>query len=116
MSLAAPSNAAVGADSEDKQELEPALLASGKVVVDVMEQCATIGELHHALDDGLMRREDVHAELGDIVSGRRPARESASEVIIFDSTGTALEDVAAASLVYERALEAGAGSEISLTS
>jgi alanine dehydrogenase len=108
--------AAVGADSEDKQELEPALLASSKVVVDVMEQCATIGELHHALDDGLMRREDVHAELGDIVSGRRPARESAAEVIIFDSTGTALEDVAAASLVYERALDAGAGSEISLTS
>ncbi|MDP9177016.1 MAG: ornithine cyclodeaminase family protein [Gemmatimonadota bacterium] len=108
--------AAVGADSEDKQELEPALLASSKVVVDVMEQCATIGELHHALDAGLMRREDVHAELGDIVSGRRSARESASEVIIFDSTGTALEDVAAASLVYERALKAGAGSEISLTS
>jgi alanine dehydrogenase len=108
--------AAVGADSEDKQELEPGLLASSKVVVDVMEQCATIGELHHALDAGLMRREDVHAELGDIVSGRRPARESAAEVIIFDSTGTALEDVAAASLVYERALEAGSGSEVSLTS
>lgn len=108
--------AAVGADSEDKQELESALVASSKVVVDVMEQCATIGELHHALDDGLMRREDVHAELGDIVSGRRPGRSSAAEVIIFDSTGTALEDVAAASLVYERALEAGAGSEVSLNS
>jgi alanine dehydrogenase len=108
--------AAVGADSEDKQELEPALLASSKVVVDVMEQCATIGELHHALDAGLMRREDVHADLGEIASGRRSARESAAEVVVFDSTGTALEDVAAASLVYERALEAGAGSEISLTS
>lgn len=106
--------AAVGADNEDKQELEPALLASSKVVVDVMEQCATIGELHHALAGGLMRREDVHAELGDIVSGRRSARDSAAEVIVFDSTGTALEDVAAASLVYERALEAEAGSEISL--
>ena len=108
--------AAVGADSEVKQELEPALVASCKVVVDMMEQCATIGDLHHALHAGLMRREDVHAELGDIVSGRRPARESAAEVIIFDSTGTALEDVAAASLVYERALEAGAGSEIALMS
>ena len=108
--------AAVGADSEDKQELESALVASSKVVVDVMEQCATIGELRHALDDGLMRREDVHAELGDIVSGKRPGRTSAAEVIIFDSTGTALEDVAAASLVYERALEAGAGSKVSLNS
>ena len=108
--------AAVGADSEDKQELESALFASSKVVVDVMEQCATIGELHHALDDGLMSREDVHAELGDVVSGKRPGRTSATEVIIFDSTGTALEDVAAASLVYERALDAGAGSEVSLNS
>ena len=106
--------AAVGADNEDKQELEPALLATSKVVVDILEQCATIGELHHALDEGVMRREDVHAELGDIVSGRRPGRSSDAEVIIFDSTGTALEDVAAASLVYERALETGTGSEVSL--
>jgi alanine dehydrogenase len=108
--------AAVGADSDDKQEIESALLASSKVVVDVMEQCAAFGDLHHALDAGLMRREDVHAELGDIVSGLRPGRESAAEVIIFDSTGTALEDVAAASLVYERAIESGAGTEISLNS
>jgi len=108
--------AAVGADNEDKSEIEPSLLASSKVVVDVMEQCATIGDLHHALDAGAMRREDVHAELGDIVSGRRPGRETAAEVIIFDSTGTALEDVAAASLVYERAVAAGTGVEISLAS
>lgn len=108
--------AAVGADSEDKQELDSSLLASSTVVVDVLEQCATIGELHHALDDGLMRIEDVHADLGDIVSGRRPGRSSAAEVIVFDSTGTALEDVAAASLVYERAIETGAGPEISLIS
>jgi ornithine cyclodeaminase/alanine dehydrogenase-like protein (mu-crystallin family) len=108
--------AAVGADNEAKHEIEPALLASGKVVVDVLEQCATIGDLHHALDAGAMRREDVHAELGDIVSGRRPGRENAAEVIIFDSTGTALEDVAAASLVYERAVAAGAGLEMSLAS
>jgi ornithine cyclodeaminase/alanine dehydrogenase-like protein (mu-crystallin family) len=108
--------AAVGADDSGKQELDPALLASSKVVVDVMEQCATIGELHHAIGSGLMRREDVHASLAEIVSGRCPAREEESEVIIFDSTGTALEDVAAASLVYERALSSGAGSAIPLNS
>jgi alanine dehydrogenase len=108
--------AAVGADSDVKQELDPALLASTKLVVDVLEQCATIGELHHAIDAGLMRREDVFAELGDVVSGKMPGRESEAEVIVFDSTGTALEDVAAASLVYERAIERGEGSVISLTS
>jgi ornithine cyclodeaminase/alanine dehydrogenase-like protein (mu-crystallin family) len=108
--------AAVGSDNGDKQELDPALLASSKVVVDVLEQCATIGELNHAILAGVMRREDAYAELTDIVSGRRPARESEAEVVVFDSTGTALEDVAAASLVYERALAAGAGLRITLTS
>lgn len=108
--------AAVGADSEVKQELDASLLASSKVVVDVLEQCATIGDLHHAIDAGLMRREDVHAELSEVVAGRRPGRERDSEVIVFDSTGTALEDVAAASFVYERASKADARLEISLIS
>jgi ornithine cyclodeaminase/alanine dehydrogenase-like protein (mu-crystallin family) len=95
--------AAVGADSEDKQELDPALLASSAVVVDILEQCATIGELHHALAGSLMTRADVHAELGEVVAGRKPGRTSTDEVIIFDSTGTALQDVAAAAVVYEKA-------------
>ena len=55
--------AAVGADSPEKQELEPSLLSRNKVVADIVEQCATIGELHHALDAALMTRDDVHAEL-----------------------------------------------------
>src|SRR5262245_17824155 len=55
--------AAVGADAEGKQELEPALLASSTVVVDILAQCAQIGELQHALAAGLMRPEQVHAEL-----------------------------------------------------
>jgi alanine dehydrogenase len=103
---------AVGADNEDKQEIEPALLAGSTVVVDVLEQCASIGDLHHALHAGVMRREDVHAELADVVAGRRPGRRRADEVIVFDSTGTALQDVAAARLVYRRALAARAGARV----
>ena len=99
--------AGVGADSEDKQELAPDLLARSTLVVDVLEQCARIGDLHHALAAGTMRRSDVHAELADVVSGRRPGRRSSDEITVFDSTGTALEDVAAAAMVYERAVAAG---------
>jgi alanine dehydrogenase len=106
--------AAVGADSEDKQELDPALIGSNKVVVDLLEQCATIGELHHALNHGLLTKQDVHAELGEIVTGKKAGRTSEEEIIIFDSTGTALQDVAAASIVYERAVSAGKGSVINL--
>ena len=96
--------AGVGADSESKHELAPDLLARGIVVADVLEQCARIGDLHHALAAGAMRPDDVHAELADVVSGRRPGRRTPDEVTVFDSTGTALEDVAAAVVVYERAV------------
>ena len=104
--------AAVGADSPDKQELDPALLAAGVVVPDVLEQCASIGELHHALEAGAITREAVHAELADVVTARKPGRRSREEITIFDSTGTALEDVAAAAVVYEKAVAAGIGANV----
>ncbi len=104
--------AGVGADNEDKQELDPRLLVGNKVVVDVLEQCATIGDLHHALAAGLLTRDAVHAELGEVVAGTKPGRTSADEITIFDSTGMALQDVAAAVIVYQRALAAGAGKSI----
>jgi hypothetical protein len=92
--------AAVGADNEHKQEMEPALLAHAKVVTDLTEQAARIGDLHHAIDAGLMSAADVHAELGEVVASRKPGREHADEVIVFDSTGTGLQDVAAAIALY----------------
>jgi len=95
--------AAVGVDSEKKRELAPQLLRRSKLVVDVLAQCAAFGDLHHAIDAGVMTSSDVHAELGAVVAGRRPGRESDDEVIVFDSTGMALQDVAAAAVVYERA-------------
>ena len=106
--------AAVGADNPLKQELDPGLMASNKVVVDVLEQCAAIGDLHHAIEAGVMRKADVYAELGSVVAGRSPGRTSKEEIIIFDSTGTALQDVAAARAVYEKALPAGVGYRLDL--
>lgn len=102
--------AAVGADNEDKQELDPALLGpKNKVVADVLAQCASIGDLHHALTAGTATIGDVYAELGEIVCGRKPGRKSAEEIAIFDSTGMALQDAASAALVYEKAMNAGKG-------
>ncbi len=106
--------AAVGADGPDKQELEPILLARSTLVVDILEQCATVGELHHAIEAGLMTRQEVHGELGSIVAGRIPGRTTDEEITIFDATGTALQDVAAAVAVYRRARERGIGSPIDL--
>ena len=104
--------AAVGSDNPEKQELEPGLMSRSKVVVDVLEQCVTIGELHHALDAGALTRDDVYAELGEVIAGVRPGRTSSDEIIIFDSTGMALQDVVTAVAVYEKAVSAGLGTMI----
>ena len=106
--------AGVGADNEEKQELAPALLDRATVVVDVLTQCERMGDLHHALVAGVLRREDVHAELGEVIAGKKAGRRSTDEVIVFDSTGLALQDVAAASVVYERAVAAGRGTAFAL--
>jgi alanine dehydrogenase len=106
--------AAVGADAEDKQEIDPRVLARATVVVDHLEQCAAIGELHHALDGGFMTRKDVHAELPAVAAGLRPGRTSDEEITVFDSTGTALQDVAAAVAAYEKAMRLGRGETIDL--
>ena len=106
--------AAVGADNRGKQEIDPTLVARATLVVDVLEQCAEIGELQHALAAGLMTRVQVHAELGEVVAGRRPGRTRGDEITIFDSSGTALQDVAAAIAVYEKARATGRGIEVRL--
>ena len=97
--------AAVGADNPEKQEVDPALMGQATVVVDNLEQCRTIGDLHHAIEAGAMSVEQVAADLGAVVAGKHPGRRSREEIIVFDSTGTALQDAAAAAIVYQRACE-----------
>jgi ornithine cyclodeaminase/alanine dehydrogenase-like protein (mu-crystallin family) len=106
--------AAVGADNPEKQEIEPALMAHSVVIADLLDQAATIGDLRGAIAASAMRREDVRAELADVLAGTRPGRKSGDEIIVFDSTGTALQDVAAAHLVYNRAIADRAGTAIDL--
>lgn len=106
--------AAVGADNEHKQEIDPSLLRAAAIVVDNVEQCAAFGDLHHAIKAGIVDRSDVRASLDEIVAGTKSARQSDDEIIVFDSTGVAIEDVAAASIVYERARAEGAGLAIPL--
>jgi alanine dehydrogenase len=95
--------AAVGADDGHKQEIDPSLIASAKVVVDSLDQSCTIGDTHHAIAAGLMGKEDVYAELAEIVVGRKSGRTNANEITLFDSTGIALEDAVSAVAVYEKA-------------
>jgi alanine dehydrogenase len=99
--------AAVGADNPTKQEIHSDAMAASLVVVDSLTGCAAGGDLHHAFANGAMTEAGVHGELSAILSGRVSARTNAEQVFIFDSTGTALQDVAAALVVYRRALAFG---------
>ena len=104
--------AAVGADNPGKSEIDPRLLAASAVVTDITEQAATLGDLHHAIDAGLVTRDHVRAELGEVVAGRKRGRMSDDEIVIFDSTGAGFQDTAAAAIVFERARERGIGMEV----
>jgi alanine dehydrogenase len=105
---------AVGADSEHKSEISPALMRRANVVTDDLDQAAMIGDLHHAIAAGAMRREDVRAQLGDVILDPRRGRTSDSDIVVFDSTGVALEDVAAAVAVYQRAERDNVGLSVDL--
>jgi alanine dehydrogenase len=105
---------ALGADAPGKQELSAELLARNHVVADLLDQASESGELQHALQLQLMTRDDVHAELGDIVAGTRPGRTADDETFVFDGTGTAIQDIAASMTMIEHARRLGVGVEFEL--
>jgi ornithine cyclodeaminase/alanine dehydrogenase-like protein (mu-crystallin family) len=105
---------AMGADAPGKQELDPQTFARAKVVVDKLSQCRLIGETQHALCQNVIAEEDLYAEIGEITAGRKSGRQDDAEITIFDATGIAIQDVAAASIVYKLALEQGLGERFPL--
>jgi ornithine cyclodeaminase/alanine dehydrogenase-like protein (mu-crystallin family) len=101
--------AAMGADNPDKQEIDPDLFAAARVIADDPDQCAKEGDLAHALRAGTITRAEVVGALADLAAGRVSARRSPDDVVLFDSTGSGLQVVAAAAAAYERAMAEGAG-------
>lgn len=97
--------AGVGADNPHKHELASDLLCGSRVVVDSLQQAASMGDLHHAIAAGDMSEADVYGELADLVTGRLPGRADPTRRYVFDSTGLGLQDLAAAGMLYERALD-----------
>jgi len=103
---------AIGADAPGKEELDPEILKNSKIVVDCLEQAEHSGEINVPLAKGIIKKEDIFGELGEIVSGKKPAREKEDEITIFDSTGLAIQDLYTATLVYKEAKRKKIGREI----
>ncbi len=100
---------AIGADARGKQELDPMILRRAKIVVDDMEQASHSGEINVPLEKGVISMEDIYGEIGEIVAGIKPGRESKDEITVFDSTGLAVQDVSTAFEVYNKAKDKKAG-------
>jgi len=107
--------AAIGADNPTKSEIKSDLMAGATVVVDVLDQALVMGDLHHAVAAGAMRADDVAAELGQVVASTRPGRQTPDQIIVFDSSGTGVQDVAAAACAYEVARNRNLGARCRLT-
>jgi ectoine utilization protein EutC len=106
---------AVGSDGPDKQELDPDVLARADLVVaDSRAQCLRLGEIHHAVERGVIPESAIAAELGEITAGLKPGRRRETDITVCDLTGVGVQDVAAASLVLERARAAGAGESLTI--
>jgi alanine dehydrogenase len=104
---------AMGQYDPDKAEVDPTTVARATYVPDLRERVTRdAGAFVRAMEAGAVDEDDVHAELGDVVAGRAPGRTSDDEVTLFDSGGTGIETVAAAYYLYERATDAGRGTEI----
>ncbi len=101
--------AAIGADMPGKQELDADIFAEAKVVCDSINLCVESGETQNAVKAGILRPEDIYAEIGEIILGKKPGRENSDEVTIFDSVGMAIQDIVTAAMLYKRACEKGLG-------
>jgi alanine dehydrogenase len=105
---------AVGTDTRGKQELDPEIFAKAVVVVDNIDQSLYLGESQHAFARGIITRESIHAEIGEIINRVKPGRTTREEITLFDTTGVAIQDLATAGYAFEQAMKKGIGSRIAL--
>jgi len=105
---------AVGADAPGKQELEPSILKEAIVVVDDLTQASHSGEINVPIQKGLYSTNEVYGTLAEVIVGKKKGRADNKAITVFDSTGIAVEDIAVARLLFEKARQAGGYPSIDL--
>jgi ornithine cyclodeaminase len=104
---------AVGSDSPEKQELEVQVFSRAEIIIaDHLRQCLRLGEIHHAVEAGLISDDDVTGELGDLILGRIPGRTSKTQITLCDLTGVGVQDAAIACLALGKARALGLGTTL----
>ena len=103
--------ACMGTDTRGKQEVEAALLGRARVFTDEVAQSVSLGEAQHAVAQGLIGSGDI-TQLGAVIAGSHPGRNSEDEITLFDGTGVGLQDLAVAATVVQLAAEKGVAIEV----
>jgi len=104
----------IGADMSGKEEIDPAIFTDARVFVDDIEQCINVGEIEIPVSQGILKKEDIAGEIGDIITNKTTGRENDDQITVFDSTGTALLDLLTGKLALEAAAKAGIGRTVEL--
>jgi ornithine cyclodeaminase len=105
----------MGANAPTKSEIDPGLMKRAKIFVDFKEQVlAEAGDIIGMIKSGELKETGISAELGELVIGAKEGRSDAEEITLFKSVGVAIEDLALAHEVYERARRLGIGREVTL--
>ena len=100
----------VGVDGVGKQEIDPGIFAiADKVVCDSIAQCLARGETRNAIQAGTFSEDKIYGEIGELVLGTKPGRESDEEITLFDTTGMGIQDNTTAEAVFRSAKEKGLG-------
>ncbi|MBK5922557.1 ornithine cyclodeaminase [Rhodovulum sulfidophilum] len=105
--------ACMGTDTKGKQEIDPAILARARVFADEIAQSVEIGEAQHAVAAGLITAQDI-VEIGSVINGTAPGRQSDDEITVFDGTGVGLQDLAVAARAVAAARARGVAVEVDL--
>ena len=104
----------IGADMVGKQEVDERLLANARVFADDLNQCVALGECETAIKKGIIKREDICGEIGEVILGSKKGRSAPDDITLFDSTGIALQDLITAKSILDIAKERNVGTTVSL--
>ena len=104
----------IGSDMSGKEEIDPEILRDARIYVDDLEQNVNVGEIELPIKGGVITKDDVIGEIGEVINGSKDGRISDNDITVFDATGTALLDLLTGALALSEAKKQGLGTEVKL--
>lgn len=105
----------VGSHTPNARELDTAIIRRSKIIADSYDACLReAGDIMIPIQEGAIDKSHLSAELGEVITGKKSGRADVREITLFKSNGLAIQDVAAARLVYDKAVQAGIGTSVEL--